>query len=44
MINRRQAIKTIGGLAGMASLSKFLPACGGDDDPVGITTYVYLML
>jgi phospholipase C len=44
-MNRRQAIKTIGGLAGMAGVSKFLPACGGsDDDPVGITTYVYLML
>src|SRR6187551_2471285 len=44
MINRRQAIKTIGGLAGLASLPKFLTACGSDDDPVGITTYVYLML
>ncbi len=46
MINRRQAIKTIGGLAGMAGLSKFLPACGDPDgnDAVGITTYVYLML
>jgi phospholipase C len=45
MINRRQAIKTIGGLAGMAGLSKFLPACGSNDDtPVGITTYVFLML
>ncbi|HEY5948956.1 MAG TPA: alkaline phosphatase family protein [Kofleriaceae bacterium] len=43
-MNRRQAIKTIGGLAGMAGLSKFLPACGGDGEDVGITTYVYLML
>jgi phospholipase C len=43
-MRRRDALKTIGGLAGAAALSKFLPACGGDDGPVGITTYVYLML
>ena len=43
-MNRRDALKTIGGLAGMAGLSKFLPACSSDDGPVGITTYVYLML
>src|SRR5262245_35932230 len=42
MTNRRDALKTIGGLAGAATLSKFLPACGGGPD--GITTYVYLML
>lgn len=45
MMNRRQAIKTLGGLAGMAGLSKFLPACGDNgEDPVGITTYVFMML
>ena len=44
MITRRDAIKRIGGLAGMAALPKFLSACGGDDGPVGITNYVYLML
>jgi phospholipase C len=45
MMKRRDALKTIGGLAGAAGLAKFLPACGdGDDGPVGITTYVYLML
>src|SRR5215207_7799785 len=42
MMNRRDALKTIGGLAGAATLSKFLPACSGGPD--GITTYVYLML
>jgi len=41
-MNRRDALKTIGGLAGAATLSKFLPGC--DSGPEGITTYVYLML
>src|SRR5262245_41138840 len=44
MMNRRDALKTIGGVAGAATLGRFLPACYGDDGPVGITTYVYLML
>jgi phospholipase C len=45
MISRRDALKRIGGLAGAATLGKFLSACGSDDSgPVGITTYVYLML
>ena len=46
MINRRDALKRIGGLAGAATFGKFLSACGSDSDggPVGITTYVYLML
>ncbi|HWO19234.1 MAG TPA: alkaline phosphatase family protein [Kofleriaceae bacterium] len=45
MMKRRDALKTIGGLAGAAGLARFLPGCGSDDDgPVGITTYVYLML
>lgn len=45
MITRRDALKRMGALAGMAAGSKFLSACGSDDDgPVGITTYVYLML
>jgi len=46
-INRRDALKRIGGLAGAATLGKFLSACGddgGDGGPVGITTYVYVML
>lgn len=45
-MKRRDALKTIGGLAGMAGMTKLLPACGGNDDdgPVGITTYVYLMM
>jgi len=42
MITRRDALKTIGGLAGAATLSKLLPGCGGGPD--GITNYVYLML
>jgi phospholipase C len=45
MMKRRDALKTIGGLAGAASLAKLVPGCGdGDDGPDGITTYVYLML
>ena len=44
-MKRRDALKTIGGLAGMAGIAKFLPACGSSDDgPVGITTYVFLMM
>ena len=44
-MKRRDALKTIGGLAGAAGMAKFLPGCDdGDDGPVGITTYVYLML
>ena len=44
-MKRRDALKTIGGLATMAGAARFLPACGSDDDgPVGITTYVYLMM
>lgn len=47
MMKRRDALKTIGGLVGAASLARVLPGCGGgggDDGPVGITTYVFLML
>ncbi|HWU87475.1 MAG TPA: alkaline phosphatase family protein [Kofleriaceae bacterium] len=45
MMKRRDALKTIGGLAGAAGMARFLPGCdGGDDGPVGITNYVYLML
>src|SRR5262245_57155313 len=44
MLNRRDALKTIGGLAGAATLSRFLSGCNGNSGPEGITTYVYLML
>jgi len=46
MMKRRDALKTIGGLAGAAAMGRLLPACGGDGDdgPVGITTYVFLMM
>ncbi len=45
MINRRDALKRIGGLAGAATFGRFLSACDSEDGgPVGITTYVYLML
>ncbi len=45
MMRRRDALKTIGGLAGAASLAQALPGCSdGDDGPVGITTYVFLMM
>jgi phospholipase C len=46
-IRRRDALKRIGGLAAAAGMAKFLPGCGdnnGTDRPVGITTYVYLMM
>ena len=47
-MKRRDALKTIGGLAGAAGMARLLPSCGnGIDDgnrPVGITTYVYLMM
>jgi len=45
MINRRTAIKQIGGLAGAAAMAKYLPGCGSSpDEPKGITTYVYMMM
>ena len=43
-MRRRDALKTLGGLAGAASMARFLPGCSGDDGPVGITTYVYMMM
>jgi len=47
MMKRRDALKTIGGLAGAAGMARLLPGCGGgggDNGPIGITTYVYLMM
>jgi phospholipase C len=44
MVTRRQAIKTLGQLAGAATLSKLFTGCGGNDGPNGITTYVFMML
>jgi phospholipase C len=45
-MKRRDALKTIGGLAGAAALSRVLPACGsgGNSKPGEITTYVYMMM
>jgi phospholipase C len=43
-MKRRDALKTIGGLAGAAGMTRFLPGCGDEGDPGGITTFVYLML
>jgi phospholipase C len=44
-MKRRDALKTLGGLAGAAGMARFLPGCSdGDDGPVGITTYVYMMM
>jgi len=44
-MKRRDALKTIGGLAGAATLMNALPGCSDDDGgPVGITTYVYMMM
>src|SRR5579863_3274965 len=42
MINRRDAIKSIGAMAGAASLSKLF-GCSSDS-PTGIKNYVYLMM
>ena len=43
-MKRRDALKTIGGLAGAATMAKILPGCSGDGGEVGITTFVYLMM
>src|SRR6478736_6711363 len=43
-MRRRDALKTIGGLATAASMAKFLPGCSDESKPKGITTYVYLMM
>src|SRR5262245_37793514 len=41
-MKRRDALKTIGGLAGAASMARFLPGCGGEGErPM---TYVFLMM
>jgi phospholipase C len=52
MMKRRDALKTIGGLGAAASMARLLPGCGSDghpmvdspSNPVGITTYVYMMM
>jgi phospholipase C len=44
MMKRRDALKAIGGLGAAAGMARFLPGCGGDDGPTGITTYVYMMM
>ncbi len=44
-MKRRDALKTIGGLAGATAMSRFLPACGSKDSgPEGITTVVAMMM
>lgn len=44
-MKRRDALKTLGGLAGAATIGKVLPACSSDGGgPVGITTYVFMMM
>src|SRR4051794_8537037 len=46
MMKRRDALKTIGGLSAAAGMARLLPGCGsnGPSHPVGITTYVHLMM
>ena len=44
-MKRRDALKTIGGLGAAAALARVLPSCKSDNGgPVGITTYVYMMM
>ncbi len=43
MVTRRDAIKTLGGLAGAAGLARLLPGCGSNGKN-GITNYVFMML
>ena len=41
-MKRRDALKTLGGLAGAASMARFLPGCAGDGErPM---TYVFMMM
>lgn len=42
MINRRDALKQIGGFAGAATLARYLAAC--NSSPNGIKNYVYMMM
>jgi phospholipase C len=45
MINRRDAIKRIGGLAGAATFGRFLPGCGSSSPNVpNHPVYVYMMM
>jgi phospholipase C len=44
MINRRDALKSLGGLAGAAALSKFLPGCGSSANVPNHPVYVYMMM
>jgi phospholipase C len=43
-MRRRDALKTIGALAGAASASKLLSACSGENGPGTIDTLVFLMM
>jgi phospholipase C len=44
-MKRRDALKTLGGLAGAAGMARLLPGCDETEDrPVGITTYVFMMM
>jgi len=43
-MRRRDALKTMGAMAGAASLSRLLAACGGGGGDKGITTWVFMMM
>ncbi len=43
-MNRRDALKTLGAMAGAAGATRVLPGCSGDDGPVGIQNVVYVMM
>src|SRR5262245_10465218 len=46
-ITRREALKTLGALAGTAAAARILPGCAGDEAPAvpgEITTMVFMMM
>lgn len=43
-MKRRDALKTIGQIGAAAGLARYLPGCGGGNDPGEINTYVFMMM
>jgi phospholipase C len=44
MIDRRDALKRLGGLAGAATLARYLPGCGSSPNVPNHPVYVYMMM